>query len=185
MAHNAHAHNFVAELPLDCSNTSTVYVRAVHACLPIETAQNAAVKHALVETKQCPGGVFTSSDMLQRLRFCNEISGPLVLFAINEAIDPTVFWDIKSIQGTHMPANHEPCSLSYVHHVSTQADLLSRTQADSQALTALPISSTSGRLQHHGAMALWARLCLRSLQVAHIFHVLCHTILFSRLLQLA
>ncbi len=89
----------VVELPLDCSNVSTVYVRAVHACLPIETAQNATVKHALVEIRQCPGGVFTSDDMLQRLRFCTHISGPLVIQSVSGAIDISVLWDIEELQG--------------------------------------------------------------------------------------
>ena len=173
------------KLPLTCSSNATVFVPAVYACVNQTIAAQEDFSRAIIQSKKCAGGVFSSAASLQRLRFCNEISGPLVLFAINEAIDPTVFWDIKSIQGIRMPANHEHCSLSDVHHVSTQADLLSRTQADSQALTALPILSTSGCLQHHGAMALWARLCLRSSQVAHIFHVFCHTILFSWLLQLA
>ena len=97
--HSAHAHSFVAELPLDCSNASTVYVRAVHACLPIETAQSTAVKHALVEIKQCPGGVFTNNDMLQRLRFCTHITGPLVIQSVTGAIDISVLWDIEELQG--------------------------------------------------------------------------------------
>ena len=96
----ASTHAYTDRLPLTCTSNATVFVPAVYACVNQSIAVQEDFSRAIIQSKKCPGGVFSSAALLEQLRFCNEIAGPLVLFAINEPIDPTVFWDIKSIQGT-------------------------------------------------------------------------------------
>ena len=50
--------------------------------------------------RQCAGGHFRSAAQLQRLRLCTVVNDSLVLDGIEEAIDPTVFWDIVDIRGS-------------------------------------------------------------------------------------
>ncbi len=54
---------------------------------------------ALLKTKTCIGGVFTTADSLLRLRMCNIVRGSVILENIADPIDTTVFWDIQTITG--------------------------------------------------------------------------------------
>lgn len=74
---------------------------AVHACMDRELLETEAVRSALVWARECPGGIFTTAAALQRLRFCDHVQGSLLLAGLHEPIDPTVFWDIDSVDGRH------------------------------------------------------------------------------------
>ena len=87
-------------LPLTCSaDGSTVYVAAVHACLPAQLASDDEMQSVLTQVRVCPGGVFTDAAAMQRLRYCMHVQETLVLQGVQGPIDASVLWDIDSIEG--------------------------------------------------------------------------------------
>ncbi len=94
-----HLCQLTGALPLACTNLDEMYVPRIHACLPQQLIASDAVRFELLSSRTCNGGVFTTATSLQRLRFCNQVFGSVVLANITERIDVTVFWDIQSIEG--------------------------------------------------------------------------------------
>jgi hypothetical protein len=85
-------------LPLVCGGT-TLYVGSIHACVERSQLQATEFQNALLAKEVCPGGVFGSQGQLQRLRFCDEVSGSIEIVDMHETLDATVFWDIEAIAG--------------------------------------------------------------------------------------
>ena len=85
--------------PLECPINQT-YVIGVHACLSSDIVSRGSFLELLVQVQTCNGGVFTSLHELQRLRFCNYVTGSIIMVNMTEDVDPTIFWDISNIESS-------------------------------------------------------------------------------------
>ena len=86
--------------PVLTCEPGSIFIASIYSCVTQSDTLDPAFGEALLRTKTCPGGVFTTAESLQRLRMCNVVSGSLILENISDAIDTTVFWDIRAIKGT-------------------------------------------------------------------------------------
>ncbi len=90
---------FVADLPaLTCGRGSS-FISSIYSCVTLADTLDPTFSEALLKTKTCIGGVFTTADSLLRLRMCNIVRGSVILESIADPIDTTVFWDIQTITG--------------------------------------------------------------------------------------
>ena len=76
-----------------------MFISSIYSCVNNTFLSSADFSNALIRSKTCPGGHFTTADSLARLRFCNIIDGPIAIENIAEDVDPTVFWDINTVTG--------------------------------------------------------------------------------------
>jgi hypothetical protein len=86
--------------PVLACEPGSIFIASIYSCVTQSDTLDPAFGEALLQSRTCPGGVFTTAELLQRLRMCNVVSGSLILENITDAIDTTVFWDIHTIKGT-------------------------------------------------------------------------------------
>jgi hypothetical protein len=88
--------------PVLTCEPGSIFIASIYSCVTQWDTLDPEFGKALLQSKTCPGGVFTTAGSLQRLRMCDVISGSLILENISDAIDTTVFWDIRTIKGTRL-----------------------------------------------------------------------------------
>jgi hypothetical protein len=89
----------MTDLPVLTCEPGSVFIAATYSCMSQSDVLDPEFGEALLQSKSCSGGLFTTSESLQQLRMCNEVQGPLILENISDDIDTTVFWDIHTIAG--------------------------------------------------------------------------------------
>ncbi len=90
---------FVTDLPALTCDRGSSFIASIYSCVTLADTLDPTFSEALLKTKTCAGGVFTTADSLLRLRMCNIVRGSVILESIADPIDTTVFWDIQTITG--------------------------------------------------------------------------------------
>ena len=84
-----------------CGANSTFFDTLAE-CVPNSVAALPTFASAITGLLKCPGGTISTKTQLESLRFCYEITGPLIL-TVNDAseYDFYALYDIDSVHGMH------------------------------------------------------------------------------------
>ena len=74
------------------------YFASINECVSVQIASTKTFVSALLQQRTCNGGLIQTQSDLERLRFCQVVTGNLIINASSVA-DFTALFDIQTIQG--------------------------------------------------------------------------------------